>query len=62
MKLFQLPKYDENVSKCSQFLMKWLHIIRIGMKLFEVPQKWKSCLKLPFKLPEIDLNQGIIAQ
>jgi len=25
-----------NVSKCMQIKMKWLYIIQIGMKLFEV--------------------------
>ena len=36
-----------NVSKCMQIWMKRLYIIQIGMKLFEVPRNWKSCLKFP---------------
>jgi len=48
MKLFQLPKYDfkavgicPNVSKCMQIWRKWLYIIQIGTKLYEVPHKFK---------------------
>jgi len=49
-KLFQLPNMIEavgifpNVSNCMQISMKHLYITQIGMKLFEVHQKWlKLC-------------------
>ena len=45
-----------NVSKCMQFLMKWLYIIRTGMKLFEVTQKLNEDVPLCPKL-----NGAIVA-
>jgi len=33
-----LLELAQNISKCMQFQMKWLHIIQIEMKLFEVSQ------------------------
>jgi len=46
MKVFQLPNMIEavgifpNVSNCMQISMKHLYITQIGLRLFEVHQKW----------------------